>query len=308
MTIPEFQTFMLPMLRLLADGQARHMSELRDLLAQEFGVTEAERQALMPSGRTRLFDNRVAWARTDLGQAGALESPSRGVVRITDRGREILADNPARVDRTYLGRYSEFQDFRLRTRATDARRNGGTNIQAANDEPTATPDESIERAYDLHQKALASEILTRVKALSPGFFEKLVVELLVAMGYGGTRRDAARVVGQSGDGGIDGEINEDRLGLDKVYVQAKRWDNSVGRPVVQAFAGSLMGRQANKGVLITTGTFTADAEAFVRNLPTRIVLIDGQQLAMLMIEHNVGVSVVSTYQMKRVDSDYFAED
>jgi len=314
MPIPEFPAFMQPLLELLADGQPRRVSELRDLLAVRFGLTQAEREALLPSGRARVFDNRVAWARTDLGQAGALESPSRGSVRITDRGREILSDKPSRIDRKYLSRYPEFQDFRLRTRAVDQSKDGqaASNGPAATapvpDEPTTTPDESIERAYDLHHQALAAEILAHVKSLSPAFFERLVVELLVAMGYGGTRRDAARVVGQTGDGGIDGEINEDRLGLDKVYVQAKRWDNSVGRPVVQAFAGSLMGRQANKGVLITTGAITADARAFVQNLPTRIVLIDGEQLATLMIEHNVGVSVVATYQIKRVDSDYFSDE
>jgi len=212
------------------------------------------------------------------------------------------------VDRKYLGRSPEFQDFRVRTRAAGGPTARAVQAQDVDDDAAATPDESIEQAHAQHLSALAAELLTRVKSVSPSFFEKLVVELLVAMGYGGTRRDAARVVGQSGDGGIDGEINEDRLGLDKVYVQAKRWDNSVGRPVVQAFAGSLMGRQANKGVLITTGTFTADARPFVRNLPTRIVLIDGQELATLMIEHNVGVSVVSTYQIKRIDSDYFSEE
>jgi restriction system protein len=295
------------MLGLLVDGQTRRMPELLDLLATHFSISDSEREELLPSGRQRVFYNRVAWARTDLVQAGALESPARGAVRITDRGRAILKDSPPKLDRKYLGRYPEFQDFRVRTRAVAGAAAMGE-PQDVEDEPSVTPDESIERAYDQHLTALANELLTRLKSVSPSFFEKLVVELLVAMGYGGTRRDAARVVGQSGDGGIDGEINEDRLGLDKVYVQAKRWDNSVGRPVVQAFAGSLMGRQASKGVLITTGSFTADARSFVRNLPTRIVLIDGQELATLMIEHNVGVSVVSTYQIKRIDSDYFAEE
>ena len=308
MPLPQYQVFMLPMLRLLADGQTRRMPELRDLLAQQYSLSDSEREALLPSGRQRVFYNRVAWARTDLVQAGALKSPARGAVQITDRGREILEDNPPRVDRKYLGKYPEFQDFRVRTRTTTGATVGTLQPLDGDEEPAVTPDESIERAYERHQTALASELLARMKAVSPTFFEKLVVELLVAMGYGGTRRDAARVVGQSGDGGIDGEINEDRLGLDKVYVQAKRWDNSVGRPVVQAFAGSLMGRQASKGVLITTASFTSDARSFVRNLPTRIVLIDGQELAMLMIEHNVGVSVQSTYQIKRVDSDYFAEE
>jgi restriction system protein len=284
------------------------MPELRDLLARQFSISGSEQEELLPSGRQRVFYNRVAWARTDLVQAGALESPARGAVRITDRGREILKDSPPTVDRKYLNRYPEFQDFQGRTRGISSPSAGSARHSEGDDEPAATPDESIDRAYEQHLTALATELLMRLKSVSPSFFEKLVVELLVAMGYGGTRRDAARVVGQSGDGGIDGEINEDRLGLDKVYVQAKRWDNSVGRPIVQAFAGSLMGRQASKGVLITTGSFTADARSFVRNLPTRIVLIEGQELATLMIEHNVGVSVVSTYQIKRIDSDYFAEE
>ncbi len=220
----------------------------------------------------------------------------------------MLAENPLRIDRKFLSRYPEFVAFLRRSRAA-LQPNQTEQKEDVSQEVQVTPDESIEQAYAALQAVLADQVLERVKSLSPRSFEEKVVDLLVAMGYGGSHQDAARVVGQTGDGGIDGEIDEDKLGLDKIYVQAKRWDSSVGRPAVQAFAGSLIGRQASKGVFITTGTFTEDARSYVQNLPNmRLVLIDGQRLANLMIEHNVGVAVKSTFEIKGMVSDYFTEE
>ena len=301
MTVPDFQTIMLPLLQAVGDRQIHRVADLIDRLADEFRLTEAERAERLPSGRTPRFTNRVAWARTYLGKAGLLEAPARGAVRITERGSQLLAERPARIDLRFLTRYPEIVAFRQRSDP------GGAVI--VDDAPVSaeTPDEAIARAHTQLQAVLADEVLTRIKALSPQFFEKLVLELLVAMGYGGTIQDAAHVVGQSGDGGIDGVIKEDKLGLDMIYVQAKRWDNTVGRPTVQAFAGSLQGYRATKGVLITTATFSTEARDYVERIGTRIVLIDGPTLARLMIEHNVGVAVASNYQIKRIDSDYFSE-
>ncbi len=303
MTIPDFQSIMLPLLRAVADGQPQRSSELRGELEDSLGLIEADRRERLPSGRQERFVNRVAWARTYLAKAGLLENTVRGYVRITDRGRALLSENPTRVDMRVLNRYSEFVAFRARS--AEAAAGDSTTTQDAS--ATETPEEAIERAHRQHVAALADDVLLRVKALTPGAFEKLVVELLLAMGYGGTMQDAGQVVGRSGDGGIDGVIKEDKLGLDMMYVQAKKWDATVGRPVVQGFAGSLQGFRARKGVFITTAAFSAEAREYVERIETRVVLIDGTMLARLMIEHNVGVTAAATNQVKRVDSDYFAE-
>src|SRR6266540_464872 len=271
MAMPDFQTIMLPLLTLLADQQSRNMSELIDQIAGRFQLTELEQSEMLPSGQRRL-SNRTWWARTDLLKAGLLESPSRGTVRISERGLQVLSEHPARVDRKFLKRYPEYVEFLHSPPLTSPSKPGA---QLAADETTETPEEAIDRAHRQFEATLAEDILGRIRALSPPFFEKLVVDVLVAMGYGGSIGGAAQVVGKSGDKGIDGEISEDKLGLDKIYLQAKRWDSSVGREVVQAFAGSLAGHQATKGVFITTGTFTANARAYVEHLPMRIVLIDG---------------------------------
>jgi restriction system protein len=305
MAVPDFQSIMLPLLQALQDGQTHRYADVAEHLAGQFQLTESERVELLPSGQRR-FLNRVAWARTYLAKAGLLESSGRGSIQITDAGRSLLAERPQRIDIRLLSRYPDFVAFRERT-AQPVRKNGGSTPEEGGGS-TETPQELIERASRQLQATLAEELLATIKAQSPGFFEKLVLQLLVRMGYGGSLEDAGRVVGQTGDGGIDGVIKEDKLGLDMIYIQAKKWDSTVGRPVVQGFAGSLDGYQARKGVFITTGTFSRDAQDYVDRIDKRIVLIDGPMLAQLLIEHDVGVTVTSSLQIKRLDSDYFSEE
>lgn len=288
---------MLPLLRLAADGEEHSLAAARDLLAAEFGLSAAERDELLPSGRQSRFANRVAWAKVYLGQAALLVSLRRGHLQISDRGRELLRAPPERIDIKFLERYPEFAEFR------------GKEIDhpPIKEPKIETPEEALESAHQKMGAALASEVLERVKAGSDKFFERLVVDLLLKMGYGGSRSDAGQVVGRSGDEGIDGTISEDRLGLEVVYLQAKKWDGSVGRPEIQKFVGALHGKRAKKGVFITTGTFTAEAAAYVEHIDPKVVLIDGRRLAEFMIDFEVGVATTRTYHMKRVDSDYFDE-
>ena len=257
---------------------------------------------LLPSGQQCIFNNRVGWACSYLKKAGLLDSPRRGIFRITDRGRKVLAENLSRIDVKYLERFPEFTVFRAASRGNNEQ------IQQFVAETTdKTPEEVLELAHQSLRQSLAQEIVGRILACTPAFFETLVVELLVKMGYGGSRRDAGQRLGQSGDGGIDGIIKEDRLGLDTIYIQAKRWQGSVGRPEVQKFVGALQGQFARKGVFITTSCFTTDAIDYATRLDTKVVLIDGEQLANLMIDFDVGVSVAASYIVKRIDSDYFEE-
>jgi restriction system protein len=297
--IPDFQRIMLPLLRLAKGGREHTLREAIESLAEEFQLTPVERKELLPSGRQPTFDNRVGWANTYLKKAGLLESTGRGRFRITDRGQEVLVGEPSAIDIGFLERFPEFVDFRSRRSRTGHARPA--------QEPDQTPEEVIESGYQALRNDLAEELLEQVLACSPQFFEKLVVDLLVAMGYGGSKKDAGHAVGQSGDAGIDGIIKEDKLGLDVVYVQAKRWANTVGRPVVQAFAGSLEGHRASKGVLITTSEFSNEAVDYVGRIQKKIVLIDGKLLADLMIDHGIGVSDVTTYTLRQIDMDYFTE-
>jgi restriction system protein len=297
MSIPGFQTVMLPLLALAGDRQQHTLSEAVDALATQFGLSDDERKERLSSGRQPKFDNRVGWARTYLKKAGLLEYTARGRFRITERGVEVLQEEPSQIDIKLLDRFPEFVEFR----ATKARADEEEDVR----EGQLTPQELLESSYRGLRSQLAQELLERVRACDPGFFEKLVVDLLVAMGYGGSRSDAGRAIGGSGDGGIDGIIKEDKLGLDAVYVQAKRWKDTVGRPVVQGFAGSLQGVKARKGVLITASRFSPGARDFADRLDRRIVLIDGEELAELMIDHGVGVSEVETYVLKSIDLDYF---
>jgi restriction system protein len=295
---------MLPVLRILANGQELAPAAVREAAAREFGLSELELKELLPSGRQTTFANRVAWALAYLKQAAIVESPRRGSYRITDRGREALASNPARIDINFLQQYPEFQAFRSAANET-APAPAAPGIA----EPGAlTPDEQMRLGYTRLRESLAALLLERAKQGSPKFFEGLVVDLLVAMGYGGSRDDAAAVVGGSGDEGIDGIIKEDKLGLDTIYIQAKRWTNTVGRPDIQRFAGALQGQRARKGVFITTSSFSADARAYAANLQTTIVLIDGPQLAQLMLDHGIGVSEAGSFKLWRLDEDYFSED
>jgi restriction system protein len=300
--VPDFQSLMLPLLRVAADGEEHSLAETRPLLAAELKLSEADQDELLPSGRQTRFANRVAWAKVYLQQAGLLLSPRRGHFQISDRGRELLAAPPERIDIKFLGQYPDFAEFRRRKGDTEEDR-----TTADSEAEIETPEEALESAHQKMRGSLASEVLGRVKAGSAQFFERMVVELLLRMGYGGSRNEAGQVVGKSGDEGIDGIISEDRLGLDVVYLQAKKWDGTVGRPEVQKFVGALHGKRAKKGVLITTGTFSADAAAYVEQIEPKIVLIDGRRLAKLMIDFEVGVSTTATFHVKRIDSDYFDE-
>ncbi len=307
MSVPDFQTLMLPVLKQLAAGGEQPPATVREAVATALQLTPEDLAALLPSGRQTTFANRVAWALGYLKQAGLLESPSRGVYRLTDRGRAALSEDVDRVDIQYLMRFPEFVAFR--TPGTPTQPEVDLTSGAAKPEgSTLTPDEQMRVGYSRLRESLAAQVLDRVRQVTPKFFEELVVDLLVAMGYGGSREDAAAVVGRSGDEGIDGIIKEDRLGLDAIYVQAKRWKESVGRPEIQRFAGALQGQRARKGVFITTSTFTPDSKAYATNLQTTIVLIDGKELAELMIDHGVGVSEADVLKVLKLDEDYFAED
>lgn len=301
MTVPDFQSMMLPIMMLASDGKEHTSSETIEHLAKQFALTEGDRREMLPSGIQPKFDNRVRWAITYLSKAGLLQRTGRARFQITDEGRRALADNPGRIDIKYLKRYPSVVEF---MKASDS---GDKAKPELVEVPTQTPEEVLEASYQQLRENLGKELLERVKACPPKFFERLVVELLVAMGYGGSRQDAGQAVGQSGDGGVDGIIKQDKLGLDVVYVQAKKWEGTVGRPVVQSFSGSLDGQRAKRGVLITTSQFSPEAKDYVSKIDKKIVLIDGEQLAQLMIEHGIGVTEVASYTVKKVDSDYFGE-
>jgi restriction system protein len=303
MPIPDYQTLMLPLLRFAADGYDHTTREAVEVLATEFQLTPAERTELLASGQQAIFNNRVGWANSYLKKAGLLESPRRGALRITSRGKQIIEDNPERIDVKYLERFPEFIEFRDASRNTRET----TTTESIAVSATQTPEEALELAHQSLRLNLAQDILSRILSCSPTFFERLVVELLVKMGYGGSRRDAGERIGQSGDGGIDGIIKEDRLGLDTIYIQAKRWQGVVGRPEIQKFVGALQGQRAKKGVFITTSSYTAEAIEYASRIDTKVVLIDGQLLANLMMDFDVGVSVSASYIVKRIDSDYFEE-
>ncbi len=303
MAVPDFQSLMLPLLRVAADGEEHPLAAARDALAAQLKLTVADQQELLPSGRQPRFTNRVAWAKVYLQQAGLLQSTRRGHFRIAERGRTVLEVPPARIDIKFLQQYPEFAEPR---RGKDETTPDVVATLPAEPE-LESPEEMLEAAYLKMRAGLASEVLGHVKAGSPQFFERLVVELLLKMGYGGSRSDAGQAVGRSGDEGIDGVISEDRLGLDVVYLQAKKWDGTVGRPEIQKFVGALHGKRAKKGVFISTGSFSADAIAYVEHIDPRVCLIDGRRLAELMIDFEVGVAATRSYQVKRVDSDYFDE-
>jgi restriction system protein len=291
---------MRPLLAFHDDGRPHARADIREAVAEEFRLTPEERAETIASGPTR-FTNRVTWATTYLAQAGALERPSRGVTRITDRGRTLLAEHPNRIDRSVLAQFEEYQDFRARSR----RRRIGEPAPPVEGGDDATPEELIENAHRELRAALADDILLRVLERDDRFFEELVLKLLVALGYGGRIEGAAERLGQAGDGGVDGVIREDRLGIDVIYVQAKRWarDRQVGPKHIREFIGALHDIEANKGVFITTSTFSSEA----RNLAQRrrVVLIDGTELAEHMIDVNVGVATTETYALKKIDVDFF---
>jgi restriction system protein len=311
MTIPTHEQAMLPVLQVLADGEAKHRRVIADIMADHFELTSEERAKMLPSGKAPVIRSRTGWALSYMKQAGLVNTPRRGWYEITPLGRDVLSKSPREIDNEYLMRFKGFQDFRDRSKQETAEgetaRDGSVATPATEASGVEPPDEALERAYGQLRAALEAELIDTIKSASPTFFEELVIDLLVRMGYGGNRAEAARAIGKTGDEGIDGVIDEDRLGLDSIYVQAKRWQASVGRPDIQKFAGALQGQRATKGIFITTSTFSREAEEYAQRIGTRIVLIDGRRLASLMFEHDVGVSSRRTYVVKDIDGDYFEE-
>lgn len=306
MPIPDYQSIMLPLLKVAGDGVTHQFRVAVEALAEDFALTDTERRELLPSGKQPTFDNRVGWARTYMTKAGLLESPKRGLFRITDQGRWVLQQNPSTINNTFLDQFEQFREFRAlrRDRLTV---DVGDSI-ASSQTAEQTPEESLETAYQILRESLAGEILETVKKCTPEFFEQLVIDLLVRMGYGGSRKEAGQAIGRSGDEGIDGIIKEDRLGLDIIYVQAKRWEAVVGRPEVQKFAGALQGQRARKGILITTSAFSREAMDYAKQIETKIILVDGSKLADYMIDYGIGVTSEAVYELKRIDSDYFLKE
>jgi len=301
MPIPNFQQLMLPVLRFASDKQEHSLRETIEHLADEFSLSEDDKKEMLPSGRQSTFDNRVGWAVVYLKKAGLLIATERGKFTISPRGLEVLESPPKSIDTKFLQQYDEFIQFQTRREKDDS--------NTENEKAEQTPEELMESAYQSLRQELIDDILKKIKTCTPAFFERLVVDVLVKMGYGGTRKEAGKAVGRSGDEGIDGIINEDRLGLDVIYIQAKKWDKSnlISRPEIQKFAGALQGQRAKKGIFITTSSFTKEAQEFAARIENKIILIDGTTLAQLMIDYNVGASLVAAYELKRIDSDYFDE-
>jgi len=307
MAIPDFQSCMLPLLELCADGKEKSLKELVPVLGKELRLSEEELKTMLPSGAAPLFYNRVAWAKSYINKAGLIEPVRRGVFKISQRGLDVLSEKLARIDIKYLKRFDEYREGK----ETGAK--GNDDSSGENDsipESGKTPDELISDGYKYLRNELADQILNQVKEGSWQFFEHMVIDLLLAMGYGESKKSSAEALGKTGDEGVDGVINEDKLGLDVIYIQAKKWDEGtpIGRPEIQKFVGALQGKRARKGIFITTSRFTKDAEEYASNIDTRVILIDGKRLSNLMIDHNIGVSIRETYTIKRMDSDYFIEE
>ncbi len=297
MAIPNFQTLMLPVLRVLKDGNELPFKQVVDELAVEFKLTDDELAEMLPSRRAPTFYNRVAWAKFYLKKANLVSQTKRSFLSITVAGKRVVDSKVEYINIRYLEEHTDFE--------SDKKTDTAESILV---EEVSTPEEIFEATHEKLNHALAAELIEITKSCSPSFFERLVVELLLAMGYGGSRVDAGRAIGQSNDGGIDGIIDEDKLGLDSIYIQAKRWEGTVGRPEIQKFVGALQGNRAHKGVFITTSEFTKDAQEYVKNISNKVVLINGFTLAKLMIENDVGVSTVSIYKVKKIDSDYFVDE
>ena len=297
MVTPDYQALMLPLLRFAADRREHTLREAIEHVSDYFKLTEEERRELLPSGRQAIIDNRVGWAKTYMQKAGLLASPRRGVFQVTETGLKVLKENPESIDVKYLERFPGFKEFRSAPRPVRKRR----------EEAEGTPLEVLEESYQQLRGELVKELQENLVKVSPDQFERMVVDLLVKMGYGGSRKDAGSAIGRSGDEGVDGVIKEDRLGLDLIYIQAKRWKGSVGRPVVHEFVGALQGQKARKGILITTSHFTSDAIAYAKSIETKVALIDGETLGQLMIDQDLGVTAKNTYTVKEIDTDYFQE-
>ncbi|MCK9212348.1 MAG: restriction endonuclease [Ignavibacteriaceae bacterium] len=304
MSIPDFQSLMLPLLKFCSDEQEHSTKDTINYLSKQFNLSENELSQLLPSGTQYVFYNRVFWAKAHLKMAGLFENTKRAHFKITQSGLNLLKTNPSLVNLRTLKTYPEYIEH---TKTHKKDKIEKLEIETENDSEL-TPEESLEYSYQKIRKSLAQDLLSKIKNLSPSFFEKLVVELLVKMGYGGSITDAGKAIGRSGDEGIDGIIKEDKLGLDVIYIQAKRWQGVVGRPELQKFVGALAGQGAKKGIFITTSFFSKDALDYTPKNETKIVLIDGEQLAQYMIDFDLAVSTISTYQIKKIDLDYFGEE
>lgn len=300
MAIPDYQTFMKPLLQFLSDGRVYSLSQCMNHMVNLFKISEKEQHELLPSGKQSIVSNRIGWARTYLKKAGLIEVPKRGCSNITEKGLELLKQNPDKITNKTLKQYPEFLEF------FDKVRNSKKD-QPTEEDKEKTPEEELEESFENLKKELEEELLSKVKSCTPQFFERMVIDLLLGMGYGGSRHEAGKAIGGVGDEGIDGIISEDRLGLDKIYIQAKRWEGCVSRPEVQKFAGALQGKRASKGIFITTSYYSSEARNYVKQIGNQIILIDGQQLVRLMTEFNIGVEPKQVYELKRLDNDYFEE-
>jgi restriction system protein len=304
LSIPSYQKIMLPLLKYMHDQNEHSIRDSIEHLSNVFQLSSDEREEMFPSGNSVIFNNRVQWARAYLVKAGLIEAPRRGVMKISQSGLNVLSQNLNEITIKFLNQYPEFVEFKGASKKDDS-----DELESYSEvSEQQTPEEILEYSYQKIKQDLAENVLIRVKGCTPIFFEKLVVELLLKMGYGGSRKDAGQAIGKSGDGGIDGIIKEDRLGLDVIYIQAKRWDNVVGRPEIQKFAGALQGQRAKKGIFITTSYFSNEAKDFVKSIDSKIVLIDGEQLAQMMIDNEIGVTKIASYDIKKIDSDYFIDD
>lgn len=301
--IPDYQSMMLPLLKKISDGKVYKFRNLVDALSEDFQLTEEEQKELLPSGQQPIFDNRVGWANTYMKKSGLIKSEKRGYLQISELGKKVLADNPDEINIKFLRQFDSFNEF------TKVKKNGSVKSKEIEEitEEEQTPEEMLEYAHQKLTNDLSQELIETIKICSPRFFENLVIDLLLSMGYGGSRADAGKAIGKSNDGGIDGIIKEDKLGLDIIYIQAKRWENTVPTREVRDFAGSLLAKKAKKGIFITTSDFPKSAIEYVNQIEPKLVLIDGQRLGELMIEFDVGVSIQRSYKVKKIDSDYFEE-
>jgi restriction system protein len=309
MPVPEFNEIKAPAMQFFADGKLHPLAEVFETLAIHFKLTEAEQNEMLPSGTQRRWHNRANWACYDLFRAGLLDRPKKGRYVITELGKKVAAEKPGFIDREYLMKFPSFAQFaEIKGKNKGETSAAEEDVVGGGEAASKTPEEVIETAFQTLQSSLKSELLGIVKKMNAFRFEQVVLDLLVAMGYGGSREEAARVTKASGDEGVDGVINEDRLGLDVIYVQAKKWtDTTVGRPDIQSFVGALAGKQAQKGIFITTSDFAETAKSYAKSISQKVILIDGNRLADLMIEHNIGVAPAHAYELKRIDSDYFEE-
>ena len=304
--IPDYQTIMLPLLKKMSDEKTHKLRELIEILAVHFQLNEDAKKELLPSGTQAIFDNRVGWAKFYLEKANLLKTEKRGSYHITDLGLSFLKSNPRELRTKDLEEFKAFKEFKQSINVKNEI--DDTNLgYIENGDSNRTPEEALEYAYQKLKNDLSRDLLDTIKNCSPSFFEKLVIDLLTKMGYGGSRKDAGKALGKSGDGGIDGIIKEDKLGLDTIFIQAKRWENAVPVREIRDFAGALLSKKARKGIFITTSSFPQSAYEFVNSIEHKIILIDGARLTDLMFEFNVGLSTQSAYEVKKIDSDYFEE-